>query len=783
MRYVGQPVQRVEDRRILTGRGRYIDDIRIRGMVHAAFVRSPFAHASITDVDTSEALGLPGVIAVLTGADVQAVVAAMPIGLAGMGAPSFGALATDRARHVGDPVAIVVAESRHVAEDAAERVIVDYDPIDVISTYDQALDPAGPKLFEDLESNVFVSDEAEFGDVDTAFADADRIVERTFSQSRVAPMPMETRGAVAEFDPGTGELTMHCNVQTPSSLRLALSMALGLTMENVRVLVAQDVGGAFGLKSSYGRETFAVAAAARMLGLPVKWTEDRYEHMLTSGQAREEQLRVEAAVKNDGTLLGLRAHMTADLGAYPAVPFPASVMLGLVTTLLPGPYRWPAYRFSRDLVLSNKATYVAYRGPWEVETWVRERFLDEIARELGLDPAEFRRRNVVAGDPDDRLISGAPLEGCSTNSQLERALALVDYEGFRARQSDARERGRYLGIGLASFIEPAPGPAESREATGPFKAEAAHVKIESDGHVVVTTAQVPHGQGHQTTLAQIAADEMGVPIEHVRVVHGDTRTAPFKFTGTGGSMASTWASGAVKLSTRRVREKVLAIAAEQLEIDAADLEISDGTITAKGAPSVTMPLSQLAMQAVMMPDSLPSGTDFNLSAEERFTGEEITGSGWTGGTHACEVEVDLETGRVNILRYQVVEDCGPVINPAIVEGQIRGGVAQGIGEVLYEHAVYDEEGNLLTSTFMDYLVPTSAEIPTIDIDHLETDPDGEFGFRGVGEGGAIVAPATVGNAIADALAPLGASIVDAYLPPAKILELAGVIGAAPTPSA
>ena len=308
-----------------------------------------------------------------------------------------------------------------------------------------------------------------------------------------------------------------------------------------------------------------------------------------------------------------------------------------------------------------------------------------------------------------------------------------------------------------------------------FGGEQAIVRLESDGHLLVITAQAPHGQGHETTLAQIAAEEMGVPFEHVKVMHGDTRVTPFSLIGTGGSRAATWASGAVLVSTRKVKEKVLAIAAELLEISPQDLEINDGVISARGTPTKSLPLAQIAMQATMAPNSLPPGTDAVLEAREAFKGEGITGSGWSGGTHACTVELDLDTGRVKILRYVVVEDCGRVINPAIVEGQVRGGVAQGIGEVLYEHAAYDEDGNFLASTFMDYLLPTASEIPTIEIEHLETDPDGELGFRGVGEGGAVVAPATLTNAVADALAVFGARVEDQYLPPSRVLELAGVV--------
>jgi carbon-monoxide dehydrogenase large subunit len=775
VRLIGTKVPRVEDRRILTGRGQYVDDLRLPRMLHAAFARSPIAHARIEAVDISGAIEAPGVLAVLTGADLQAMTKPMPMAMSGVTVPEFYALATDKVRFVGDPVAVVVADSRRAAEDALELLDVSYDPLDAVTTYDGALDPAGPQVFDDVPGNVLVTDTMTIGDVDGVFAGADRVISRSFRQDRVAPMPMETRGAVADYDPSSQELTFHCNSQAPHGLRMALAESLGLAMDRVRVVVPNDVGGAFGLKSCFGREDFALAAAARQLGRAVKWTEDRYEHLLAAGHAREEKVDVEVAVSNDGTLLGLRAKMTLDQGAYPGVPFPAHTCTGFVQMLLPGPYRWQAYAYDRTVVVTNKCTYLAYRGPWAVETWVRERLLDEVARELDVDPAEVRRRNIVSGEPEDRLVTGLSLAGISNAQSLDRALALVDYDGFRAEQKCARADGRCLGIGFATFIEAAPGPAEMRAGGGPFGGEQARVKLETDGHLTVFTSQVPHGQSHETTLAQVAADEMGIPFEHVKVVHGDTRSTPFKLIGTAGSMSATWASGAVLKSARAVKNKVLEIAGEMLEISASDLEITDGVVAPRGDVSAGIPLAQIAMQVTMMINTLPPGTDHLLEAQERFDGEGISGSGWSGGTHVCTVEVDLQTGRVEILRYVVVEDCGRVINPAVVEGQIRGGVTQGIGEVLYERAAYDEDGNFLASTFMDYLLPTAAEIPRIEIDHLETDPDGELGFRGVGEGGAIVAPATVTNAVADALADSGAQLCDLYIPPAKVLEMAGVL--------
>jgi carbon-monoxide dehydrogenase large subunit len=772
MRITGTSIQRVEDARVLTGRGRYVDDVVLPGMLHAAFVRSPYPHARLTSIDVAAARAMPGVVAVLTGADLQQLTNPMTIQmLPGYRSPVFYPLATDRVRFVGDPVAVVIAESRYLAEDARDEVQVDYEPLQAVVTIEQALEPSGPALFDEVGSNVVFQDSHTYGDVDTVFAGADRVFKETFRQHRYANVPMETRGCVAHFDPGTEELTYYVATQSPHGVRFALSGLLNQPAQRMRV-VSNDVGGAFGLKGFVYREDVAIAAASKRLGQPIKWIEDRNEHLMASAHAREEDVAVEAAVANDGTLLGLKARLVMNQGSYPLLPFPSALFTAIMRVMMPGPYRVQALQFDTTVVASNKAPYVAYRGPWEVETWVRERLLDVIARELQIDPIEIRRRNIVTAEEQPRpMITGPMLERMSARQTLDRAVELMDYSSFRAAQAEARQHGRYKGVGIATFIEAAPGPRNMSEALGfGLGKERAHVRMEIDGHLTVITAQMPHGQGHETTLAQVAADEMGVPFEHVKVLYGDTRVTPFSLIGTGGSRAATMASGAVLYGTRHIKEKVLNAAAGMLEASPADLEIENAMISVRGAPQRTVPLAQIAMMSYMAPAHLPPDAQGGLEATNDFDGDE---GGWSQATHACWVDVDPETGQVKIDRYLVVEDCGTLINPAIVEGQVRGGVAQGIGGVLYEHAAYDDDGQFLAGTFMDYLLPTTTEVPNIEIEHLETPPISDVNFRGVGEGGAIAAPAALTNAIEDALAPLGVKITEQWLPPSRILELTG----------
>ena len=836
-RYVGARVRRVEDSRLLTGEGRFVDDVSVAGVLHAVFLRSPCPHAAIRSIDVTAARALPGVHLVLTGADLKQRTYPFfgPLALPGLYNPTFWALATDRVRYVGDPVAIVVADSRGIAKDACELIAVNYEPLPPIATVEQALDADRAVVWPKKKDNVHYRHSDSWGDVDAAFAAADRIIVETFDQHRCSNQPMETRGLVAELDPATGRLTIHASTQSAHQLKWSIALFTGrrplrqvlrqigrqkdrtkaifagtaaylkanpalvraltqLGPELVRQTVTNlertkamnsaiagligrdpatlpevvtgDVGGAFGAKSVVHREDVAVCAAALELGRSVKWVEDRSDHLTAGGHAREERLELAVAVRHDGTILGMRARLTVDGGAYPAFPYGAILVPLITRAVLPGPYRIPALEFHGRILFSNKATYVSYRGPWEIETFVRERMLDVVARELGLDRAELRRRNLIGPDElPTTMVTGLALdERVSSRRVFDMAMELAGFDDWEQTKAEARAHGRRLGMGFASYLEPAPGPPDYLDHVAPGLApivncEPIQAALEADGTVTIHTQQITHGQSHETTLAQLAADRLGVPIDAIRVNYGDTRTTPFGALGTQGSRAATFASGAVLVAAEGLRTRIIEAAANLLEAAPSDIVIEDGRISVAGAPSITLSLAKVAAHGAIS-----------------FTGTFDGGAGgWSGATHVCFVELDLETGRATILRYIVVEDCGELINPAVVEGQIRGGVAQGIGAVLYEKAAYDDQGQFLAGTFMDYLIPTAMEIPDIEIHHLDTPSDVFANYRGVGEGGMLAAPAALTNAIEDALSDLGVRITEQHLPPARILELAGII--------
>jgi carbon-monoxide dehydrogenase large subunit len=764
-RYTGSSIKRSEDPRILTGSGRYVDDIKLPGMLHAAFVRSPLAHARVVSVDASAARELPGVVAVFTGEDMAAITVDAPDPLLalfspGGPTPEFSLLATDKVRLVGDPVAVVIAESRYLAEDGCELVEVEYDDLTPVVNAAFALDPASPPLFDNLGDNVArAHSRHEHGEVADTFAAADRVYDFHIDVHRHQNVPMEGRGCVASWDAESGTMTVTAATQSVHITRNGVAARLGLEAEKVRVL-AGDIGGSFGLKIGASREELAVAAASRQLGRPVKWVEDRGENLTVSGQAREESFDLRVAVTSEGVLTGLDVQMVVDTGAYPGM---GTMVPDIMEGMIPGPYRFAALGFESTAAITNKASYVAYRGPWASETFIRERALDLIARDLGLDPVEIRLRNFAPDStPPARMITGRPLIGVTARQSLERVAELIDFPAFRKRQAEARAQGHYLGAGVATFIEAAPGP---RPDEGGLGSEAMRLRLDEDGIVVLFTGQMPHGQSHQTTLAQIAADEFGVPFEQVRVVVGDSDAVPFGLTG--GSRSATMTGGVALHGTRELKAKVLDYAAGIMEASAADLVITDGNIWVQGDPDSAISVAEIARRAASGQLEGAHGVEFEVVAS--YDGGQ---GGWSGGTHGAIVDVDIETGLVKVERYIAVEDCGALINPAIVEGQIRGGVAQGIGAVLLEHSAYAEDGMFQSATFMDYLMPTACDVPRIEIEHLETVPlDADVNFRGVGEGGMIVAPPTLVSAIEDALSPFGVRIYEQHLPPARILDL------------
>lgn len=847
---VGQSVRRVEDIRLLQGAGSYVADLEPPGTLHATFVRSPLAHATITSIDVTAAQRAPGVAAVVTGADIEDwTLPFVPVATAaGLYTPLYHALSSEKVRHVGDPVALVLAESRHLAEDAAELVEVEYEQLDAVASMADALRTDAPQVWEKADGNVIYDHTDTFGDIESVFAAADRIVTERFTSHRQTNQPMETRGIVV--GPGDdGRLAVTLATQSPQLARWAIaalankrpvrSALKGIATNKERrsnfaaaakeffaeagddlknsdnqgmvdqlkkdwrhlttiqraglgVLGAddfphvdvRDVGGGFGSKGALGREELACAAVAIRLGRTVKWVEDRVENLMDGGQAREETLTLSVACDHDGTFRGLKVDLDIDQGAYPGFPFNSFLIAGIMKVMAPGSYKWDAYQMNARSLATNKGRVVPYRGPWANETWARERMIDVVARRLGLAPEAVRLKNMIGFDEGDvtadAMLTGPPIdETMSTKNTLRRALELIDLPSFREEQERARSEGRYLGVGIASYHEAAPGPPKFFDYVAPGNAALANEEgwtaVLPDGSVEVYTSQMPHGQSHETTYAQVVADELGVPMDAVTVVYGDTDRTPFSLVGTGGSRGGPIGGGAAKYSSRQVRAQIAEQAAKMLEADVADVEIVDGNIHVAGVPSRGLTLREVAEAAVNERGTVETkGGDAAFGARQAYGGK--GDGGWSVATHACIVDVDLDTGRVTFPRYLVVEDCGPIINPAIVDGQVRGGVAQGIGAVLYENLAYDTEANLNSATYMDYLIPTSMEIPTIEVHHLEThSPGGENDFRGVGEGGMIGAPAAVTNAIEDALAPFGVTITHQHLPPTTILELARVI--------
>ena len=771
-KYFGAAVRRREDPRFLRGEGRFLDDVRVAGLLHVAFLRSPYAHAMIRAIRTERARAAPGVVAVFTFADLESWMKPLPLfgapppGLAAAiafeirQAPQF-ALCRDRARYVGEIVAMVVAESRARAEDAAEAIEVEWEPRPVVTDMRQAAEPGTPLVHEAWGTNVGVGFTHAIGDVEAAFARADVVMSETFHIQRYVGMPLESRGAVAVWDRRDGTLTTWNSTQVPHFVQQGLAGALGLPHHKVRV-IAPDLGGGFGTKASGYPEDHLVPIAAIVLNRPVKWVEDRREHMMSAAHARHQVHAISLAARRDGTIVGLRDRIWLDLGAYNVwgIVLPYNTVAHLI-----GPHRIANMRVDVQAVTTHKTPNAPYRGAGRPETvFAMDRAVDCLARELRIDPAEIRRRNYIRSDelPYDFGMpyrDGNPLVYDSGDfpAALEAALKAADYDEFRRDQPALRARSIFRGIGISGYVE--------GTAIGPF--EGATVKVDLGGRVLVATGAVNSGQGHETSFAQVCADALGVPLEHVTVVGGDTATVPFGV-GTFASRSGVTAGNSIADACQQVRAKLVKAAAALLEAAPGDIEIEDGQAFVRGVRASAVPLARV-VQASIPTFARPgvASPDFEATAYHHVP--TVT---FASAVHVARVEVDVGTGHVTLLRYVVAHDCGKVINPLIVEGQVHGGVAQGVGGALYEEMVYDEQGQLLTGSLMDYLVPTAMELPPLETVHLEfPSPRNPLGMKGLGEGGAISPPAAIANAIEDALEPFGVRITATPVSPARLLAL------------
>jgi len=779
---LGSAIKRREDPALVTGKGKYTDDLVLPKMVHAAIVRSPYAHGKIVEIDTSAARELEGVIAVYTGQDLveNDEIGVVPTAwlLPDLKTPAHPILAKDVVRYVGDGVAVVVAEDRYTARDAADLVMVDVDPVDAAVDAVKATAEGAPQIHEEAPGNVAfdweLGDEAK---VDDAFATAAHTARVELRNQRLIPHAIEPRACLADYDSIKGELTLRMTTQNPHVHRLLMSLAsMGLPEHKIRI-IAPEVGGGFGSKIHHYPDEAITAWCAIKLGRPVKWVATRSETNLTDAHGRDHVTTAEIALDGEGRIQGVRVDTHADLGAYLSTFAPA-VPTYLYGTLLSGQYDIPAIYVHVLGVFTNTTPVDAYRGAGRPEaTFVVERLLDAAARVTGLDPAEIRRRNFVPPDAFPYATQVA-LEYDSGNYEpaLDKALEIAGYEDLRAEQKRRREEGgKLLGIGLSSYIE-ACGLAPSQVA-GALGAQAGlwesgKVRVHPSGTVTVYTGSSSHGQGHETTFAQIVADRFGIGVEQVEVVHGDTGNVPFGM-GTYGSRSAAVGGSALATAADKVVAKAKKIAAHLLEASEEDIVFEDGQFHVAGVPAKSKEWGEVVLQAYLAHD-LPEGLEPGLEETSFYDPSNFV---YPFGTHVAVVEIDPETGEVELERYIAVDDCGNVINPMIVDGQIHGGLAQGIGQALWEGAVYDEGGQLLTGTLLDYALPRAHNLPSFETDRTVTPcPHNPLGVKGVGEAGTIASPAAVTNAVVDALAPYGVEHLDMPLTPEKVWRAIHVNG-------
>jgi len=756
----GARVKRVEDPRFLLGKAQYLDDMQVPNQLSVAFVRSSHAHARIKSIKVDKALALAGVHRVMIGKEAAKICKPIRVEVDATKFPgkykpcNFDAIAVNKVCFVGDIVAAVVATNRYVAEDAVELVEVDYEPLTPVLDPEEALKPGSPLIHEEWGDNVMLSAHIANGDVKKAFAEADVVVKERFQMNRHCAAPMEGRGVLANFDPATNQMTVWTSSQMPHMVRTKIAESIDFPEHNLRV-ITPDVGGGFGMKSHIFPEEIVLSALSRELRRPIKWVEDRRENLYGSYHAKDEICYVELAVKKDGTILGLKTRFIGDIGAYTSFPWTPSFEPLQAALACPGPYKIRNVDMDAVAVATNKTTSSVYRGVGlPAAQYTMEHILDMAAAKIGMDPVEIRRKNIMCRDDFPYVAAtGLEYDSASPRESLDMALEMLDYKKFRKEQAEARKQGRYLGIGFSAMIEMTTFGFEYWRRIGWRSVsgyDSAHIRVDPNGGVTLTVGTHCHGQGHYTVYAQLIADGIGCDIKDVTVIQGDTAMTPYGW-GTWGSRSAVAGGGAIIKAAEKIRAKMFRVAANLMEVSPQDVELKDGRIQVKGVPGRSMSVPEVAKAAVYHAD-VPDNDEPGLEASHYYKAP----TPYANATHAAIVEVDRDTGAVKIKRYVVVEDCGRMINPLIVEGQIAGGVAQGIGNAMLEHLRYDENGQILTTSLMDYLLPSSTDVPSIEYGHLETPcPISEGGIKGMGEGGAVAPPPALANAICDALSPFG----------------------------
>ena len=769
----GSSVKRKEDPRLITGQGTYVEDVKLTGILHMVLVRSPYAHAEIRSINSEESFKIPGVVAVFTGEDLKEELGSLPCGwvVPDTKEVPHPPLAVGRVRYVGDAVVAVIAEDLQSASDGAAKVIVEYEEIEHVIGMDDALKDGAVQLHDDAPGNIAFEWEVAGGDVNNAKSAADVTVQQRFTNQRLIPTAMENRGVVVDYNSGTNQITMWTSTQIPHLIRVLLSLVTGHPEHLIRV-IAPDVGGAFGSKLYLYAEEVIVPIIARKLNRPLKWVESRSEGYLATTHGRDHVTDIEICGNKDGTITGLDVTTYANMGAYLST-FAPLIPTWLYGLMLSGPYTIPNIYCKVIAPFTNTTPVDAYRGAGRPEaTYAVERAVDLFAAEINMDPAEVRRINLIPPFEDGyEVATGVSYDSGNYISSFERAIDMVGYDDFRKEQTEAREKGKYLGIGLSAYVEICGAAPSAVAGTLGARAglwESANVRIHMTGKVSVFTGSSAHGQGHETAFAQIVSQELGIPVEDIDVIHGDTSQIQMG-TGSFGSRSAAVGGAAIHMSTTKIKEKAKKLAAHILEASEQDIEFEDGKFFVKGAPSEFKTIQDIALSSYYYTDDIPEDMEPGLEAMSFFDPKNFT---WPGGTHIAVVEIDAETGEVTLLRYIAVDDVGNVINPMIVDGMVHGGAAQGIGQALQEEAIYDENGQLLTGSLMDYAVPRAEDVPMYELDRTVTPTNvNPMGVKGAGETATIAGSPAVINAVVDALSPFGVTHIDMPAKAEKVWKL------------